>query len=174
MSSREEREIFLKLIKKASKESVKYGLTKSSVPDHVASGIADQRAVSYDLVKTSCEATLSSRAITPEHLVLALAQKGIGIAKIASGKQGWQCGVAVAVLGVGLYKAFGALVADVGSEGVLTSVFLYEAGSALADLYAMDETCGISSAVEEKINEEVLPIYMWFDRGIKELYGVPF
>jgi hypothetical protein len=174
MASEEEKKFCEKIVKKAAKEAVKYGLIKAELPSYVASGIADQLAVAYDLVKASSDATQSSGSISPEKLTIALLQKGLGMAKIASGNRGWQCGVAVAVLSVGLYKAGGSLVADGVSEGVLTPLFLAEAGSALADAYAMDEKCGISDAVQSKVNEVVLPIYMWFENGVKEIYGVPF
>jgi hypothetical protein len=168
--SSETSKVIEKLVKTAAKHAVKLGLLKTELPAHVVSGLADQLAVAYDLIRESG----ASGTLKPAKLAQILAQKGIGIGKMGSASRRWQCGIAIAVLSVSLWKATGALIEALGTEGLLTPVFLVEASFALSDAYSMDKVCGISEGIMEEIEDVVDPVYMWLENGIKSLYGVSY
>jgi len=159
-----EKEIFLKIIKKASKEGVKQGLTQGEIPAHVADGIADQYAFTYELLAKGYK-------ITPEKLTIALAEAGLGIAKLPGGGAEYQCGISVALVGIGFFKAFRSAVAATASGGALTPLLLWEVGDLMDRVYKMDTKCGISEAVQKEAMERTTPAYMWFEQGIIQWIG---
>lgn len=159
MAESVEREIWLKIVKKASKEATKAGLQKMDIPDNVASGVADQFAVAYDLIS-------KGNKLTPTTLSTILISKGLGIARMGSNDQKYQCGIAVVTVGVGFFKICRAGAAAAASEGVLTPIFVMEAAELVESVYKMDTKCGLSDAVLQKVNAVTLPAYMWLDREI--------
>lgn len=158
------KDVFIKIVKKASKEGVKAGLIKVEIQDHVASGLADQYAFTYEMIS-------KGKKLTPEKLAIALAEKGIGIAKMGSSDQQVQCGLAVAVVGIGFFKAFRAAAAAVASEGAMTPLLVCETAELIEKIYQMDKKCGVSQAVKNEVVKQVTPAYMWVENGITEWIG---
>jgi hypothetical protein len=150
----ETRDVFFELLKSSSKYAVKKGVTKLEIPDSVASGLADQLSVTFDLVKKGGN-------ITPGYLGIMLATKGVGIAKIAGGKK-FECGTAVVTLGIAVTKA------ACFTTWSGPAYALVKAISILSDLYSVDKACGVTDAVAEKVHEVVDPAYIWLERGIWE------
>jgi hypothetical protein len=164
MDATVEKELFLKIIKKASKEGVKQGLIKGEIQGHVAEGLADQYAFTYELLS-------KGNKITPEKLAVALFEKGIGIAKISGGGSNYQCGISVALVGIGFFKAFRSATAAAASGGTLTPLLLWEVADLMDRVYKMDTKCGISEAVQKEAMERATPAYMWFEQGIIKWIG---
>jgi hypothetical protein len=150
--SAEDAAIFYELIKSSSKQVVKNGGAKMGLPANVASGIADQISCAFDLVKKGA-------TITPANLALVLFNKGLGIAKIAAGKE-YACGIAILTLSTAVINA--AFFTTFSGPGYA----VVKAISLVSDCYAMDKSCGISDAVVKKIDDVVDPAYMWLDTGI--------
>jgi hypothetical protein len=159
-----EKKVVQKLVKRAGKLAIQKGLLKADLPPNVVEGVTDQFAGTYDLL-------MAGAKLTPEKLTIIFMEKGLGIAKIGSGAHGYQCGIAIAVAAIGLYKAVGALGEAVATEGVLSFLFLLEAADLLDRLYKMDKKCGMSDAVAEKIEVVVTPAYMWYIHGVTEMIG---
>ncbi|MCJ2081700.1 hypothetical protein [Methylobacterium sp. J-090] len=153
------KDVFVKIIKKASKEGLKRGLIKADIHDNVASGLADQYAFAYELIAKGAK-------ITPEKLSIALIEKGIGIARMGSAAERYQCGLAAAIVGIGFFKSFRAAAAAAATEGALTPLFLCETAELIEKVYQMDKKCGLSRAVKTEVMKRTEPAYMWFENGI--------
>jgi hypothetical protein len=164
MADKVQKDVFLKIIKKASKEGIKSGLIKGEIKENVADGLADQYAFTYELLSKGYK-------ITPEKLGVALIEKGIGIAKMGSSNEQYQCGISVALVGVGFFKAFRSAAAAAASDGVLTPLLVCDTADLLDKMYKMDKKCGISDAVEKAVFEKTSPAYMWFEEGITKWIG---
>ena len=164
MSDAIQRDVFVKIIKKASKEGVKSGFIKSEIRENVADGLADQYAFTYEILAKGYK-------ITPEKLAVALIEKGIGIAKMGSSHEQYQCGISAALVGVGFFKAFRSAAAAAVTEGAATPLLICETADLIDKIYKMDKKCGISDAVEKKVLEKTTPAYMWFEEGITKWIG---
>lgn len=137
-------------ITKLSKAAAKKGLIRAELPSNVASGLADQIFFAVDLLKKGAK-------ITPGQLGLLLAQKGLGIFKIASQGQ-WDCGIAIATVLFSLIKFSAAGPASA----------LVQACSLLYDCYCMDRSCGITDAVNAEIQKRTLPVVIFLDAGVRQ------
>jgi hypothetical protein len=164
MDATVEKELFLKIIKKASKEGVRQGLIKGEIQVHVVEGLADQYAFTYELL-------LKGNKIMPEKLAVALFEKGIGIAKIGGGGSEYQCGISVALVSIGFFKALRSAAAAAASGGTLTPLLLWEVADLMDRVYKMDNICGISEAVQKEVVNRTTPAYMWFEQGIIKWIG---
>lgn len=102
--------------------------------------MGDQLTFTYEVLKTGAN-------ITPSKLAVLLAEKGLGIAKIANTAGKLTCAISVAAVGLGVVKAAGALLGTGATGGAASGVLLVEVGSLLYDAYQMDANCGLSAAV---------------------------
>jgi hypothetical protein len=153
------REVWLALIKKASQKGVEHGLVRSEIQEHVASGLADQYAFTFELIS-------SGTKVTPEKLAVLLAEKGLGIAKLASGDGRYQCGITVMLFGIGFFKSFRAAVAAAATEGLATYLLICEVSELVQTMYELDAKCGVSATARKEAEKRLLPAYTWVENGI--------
>lgn len=151
MSSDSE-EVAFKVIKSLSKQMVKQGASQLELSEDVATFLARQLAFTMDLLK-------KGHTITPGYLALLLTSKAASIADLAAGKR-YECGFAVLFLSTSLTKA--AVFTTFAGPGH----FIWTAAELLAEVYSADKACGVSAAVSKKVEETVVPGYMWLESEI--------
>ncbi|HKR36467.1 MAG TPA: hypothetical protein VJT10_16605 [Steroidobacteraceae bacterium] len=154
MSEAEDSELFYKLIKVSGKQAVKYGSSKTGLPDDVSKFLAGQLSFAFDLIKKGSK-------ITPGYLAVLLAQKGLGIADLAV-SQRYDCAITVLLLGTSLTKSI-ALTTFTGPAH-----FAVTAAELLAECYSVDKSCGVSDAISQQIDEVTLPAAMWLEQGVMQ------
>ncbi|MBL0729842.1 hypothetical protein [Piscinibacter sp. HJYY11] len=150
--SKEDQEIFYKLVKAGAKQSVKHGAAKLDLSDEVAAFLAEQLSFTFDLVKKG--ASLSAGELT-----VRLLQKNLSIARIAADKR-FDCAIAFTVLGLSLTKAVAYTTFTGPAHFAVTAVEL------LAECYSVDKSCGISDAAYQAAEKVALPAAMWLEQGI--------
>ncbi|TKD46939.1 hypothetical protein [Azotobacter chroococcum] len=165
MATKEDKELFYKLIKAGAKQAVRQGAAKAELPDELSTLLADQLAFTSDLIK-------KGKKLTPGYLLVLLIQNNLSLAKVATGKR-FDCAISVLLLSISLTKAI-ALTAFTGPAH-----FAVTAAELLSECYSMDKTCGISEAAYKEVEKVTLPAYIWLEQGIiewisKSLYPTSF
>ena len=151
MSNDDQKFVFHKLIKTASKSAVKQGLLKAELPGEVADFLAEQLSFTYDLLK-------KGHKIDGKTLSVLLAQKALSGTRLAlSGKH--ECAIAFLFLTVSFAKAVSAT--TMGPVGLSVTAF-----ELVKDTYTMGNTC--SAPVQQKITEVAAPAYGWLESGIMQ------
>lgn len=150
--SKEDQEIFYKLMKAGAKQSVKHGAGKLDLPDEVATFLASQLSFTFDLLKKGAR-------LSRGDLMALLVQKQLSIAQLATGKR-FDCALAFAVLGLSLTKAVAFTTFTGPAHFAVTAVEL------LAECYSVDKSCGISDAAYRAAEKVALPAATWLEQGI--------
>ncbi|TBW38445.1 hypothetical protein EYW49_09250 [Siculibacillus lacustris] len=154
-------EFFHSIVKKGGAEALKIGVISagqiSPQSEHLADGLSDHFTVVYEIGRSGLK-------LNPLKIAQLSGQFGVGIGKIMDKDSKHSCAISVGVVGIGVLKASGALLAAEPTLGAS----LVEVGSLGYDVYKMDEQCGISKEVNKKIEEKAMPMYMWFNDGIEK------
>ena len=150
----EDEEIFYMIFKSGAKQAVQRGALSAGLPDDVSKFLGRQLAFTFDLLKKGSK-------LTPGTLGILLAGKTLGVADLAFGPR-YDCAISVLLLATSLTKSIGFTT----FSGPLP--LLVNAASLLADCYSVDKSCGISDAVQERVQAVTLPAAMWLETGVVE------
>lgn len=147
--SNEDKEIAEHLVLTAMEKATERGLISQGLSRDMSGFLAEQLLIAVDMYRFS-------KAPSSAALALLLISKGKSTARLAVGERA-DCVVA--------WVSLGATIAQV---TLLPGGPFVKAAQLLADVYSLENSCGISQAVQERAVVAITPAAIWVEKGIIE------